>query len=368
MDGIYNPMKKIKIITVLGARPQFIKAASLSPNFCNSDAEEIIVHTGQHFDEEMSNIFFDEMNISTPRYNLCIGGGSHAQNTGRMIEGLENIFIKEKPNVVLIFGDTDSTLAAAITASKLGIFLVHIEAGLRSFRRAMPEEINRVLTDHVADILYTPSQVAAENLYREGISSEKVCTVGDIMSDSVLKFSNECNNNSNILEKLSLTKSKFNLLTLHRKENTSEPVILKRILEGMSDSDLPIIFPVHPRTKGALNLYKIKLPACIQTTGPLGYLDTLKLLKNCNLLLTDSGGMQKEAYYLHKPCVTLRDETEWTELVDQGVNLVVGTSPQKIKMSMAKTDWPPFIDGLYGDGTVGKRIANDLINRISRTL
>ena len=356
----------MKVITVVGARPQFIKAAALSP--CLADCgqvEEVIVHTGQHYDASMSDVFFEEMKIPRPKYNLGVGGGSHGQNTGRMIEGVEQILLEERPSAVLVYGDTDSTLAAAIAASKLGIYLVHVEAGLRSFRRAMPEEINRVLTDHVSDVLYASSQVAADHLIREGISTEKIVITGDIMCDTVRIFSSIAKGASQILGQLGLESGKYHLLTLHRKENTDDPAVLQSVINGLAKSDFPIVFPAHPRTADRISKFGFVLPGCVIRVDPLGYLDTLQLLSNCKLLLTDSGGMQKEAYFLERPCVTLRDETEWVELVDQRVNVLVGASAEKIGEALRWSSWPSFVSGIYGDGMASRRIADDMVRRLS---
>lgn len=357
----------MKIVTVVGARPQFIKAAALSPCFAQSgQVEEIIVHTGQHYDASMSDVFFDEMMIPHPKHNLGIGGGTHGQNTGRMIERIEQVLVEEEPSAVLVYGDTDSTLAASIAAAKLGIYLAHVEAGLRSFRRAMPEEINRVLTDHVSDVLYAPSKIAADHLLREGISAKKVVITGDIMCDSVRIFSTIAKKASHILGQLGLESGKYHLLTLHRKENTDEPAVLQRVLDGLAGSDLPIVFPVHPRTDDRISRFGLELPSSVVKVAPLGYLDTLQLLSNSKLLLTDSGGMQKEAYFLKRPCVTLRDETEWVELVDHGVNVLVGASEGKIREALEWSSWPDFAPGIYGDGKAANRIFDDLVSRLIR--
>lgn len=355
----------MKVLTVVGARPQFIKAAALSPCFADCEqVEELIVHTGQHYDASMSDVFFEEMRIPPPKYNLGIGGGSHGQNTGRMIEGIEQILLEERPSAVLVYGDTDSTLAASIAASKLGIYLAHVEAGLRSFRRAMPEEINRVLTDHISDVLYAPSQVAADHLIREGISTKKIVITGDVMCDTVRIFSSIAKEKSQILRQLGLESGKYHLLTMHRKENTDEPGVLQSVMNGLAKSDLPIVFPVHPRTTDRISKFGIALPDCVVKVDPLGYLDTLQLLSNCKLLLTDSGGMQKEAYFLGRPCVTLREETEWVELVDQRVNILAGASEKKIGDALGGSSWPSFVTGIYGDGMASRRIVNDLVHRL----
>ena len=357
-------MRKLKIIVVVGARPQFVKAAALSPVLQSvGKIDEIILHTGQHFDVNMSDIFFQELLISPPKFNLGIGGGSHGENTGRMIEAIEKVLIAEHPDCVLVFGDTDSTLAAAIATSKLGIVLAHVEAGLRSFRRSMPEEINRILTDHVADVLYAPSTIAVNNLLHEGITKSKIVNTGDVMYDVVKRFSSLAEIKSTILKDLNLVPYAYNFLTMHRKENTDNPDILYRIIKGLEDSNLPIVFPVHPRTAKQLRTFGIQLPSSIIPINPLGYLDILKLQSHANIILTDSGGVQKEAYFLGRPCVTLRDETEWVELVECGANVLVG-SDTKLIADLVQRKFDMFeTNNLYGDGTAAQLISADLLKR-----
>ncbi|WP_120971580.1 UDP-N-acetylglucosamine 2-epimerase (non-hydrolyzing) [Comamonas sp. lk] len=365
---IKNRRTSFKVITVVGARPQFVKAAALSPSLrATKMIDEIIVHTGQHFDHSMSDIFFHEMNIPAPTVNLGVGGGTHGQNTGRMIEGLEKVFLEHKPDGVLVYGDTDSTLAASIAASKLGLYLAHVEAGLRSFRRAMPEEINRVLTDHVSDVLYAPSAHAVELLAKEGISGEKVVNAGDVMFDVVNRFSSVAKNSSNVLERLCLHPQGYNLLTLHRKENVDDPEILRRVLDVIGVSRQPTVFLVHPRTAKMLDHFEINVSPLIQLVEPVGYIDMIRLIQNCSVVLTDSGGLQKEAYFLGRPCITLRDETEWTELVDVGANILVGTDPIKIEKaveSMISLNSVPY--GIYGQGNAADLISQDLLMRLKK--
>lgn len=357
---------KFKIITIVGARPQFVKAAALSPRLAEIGCiDERIVHTGQHFDHSMSDIFFEEMNIPQPYLNLGIGGGSHGQNTGRMIEALERVFIDEAPDAVLVYGDTDSTLAGAIAASKLGVQLVHVESGLRSYRRAMPEEINRVLTDHVADILYATSQSAVDLLAGEGIALDKVVNSGDVMLDVVKRFLNIANQRSSILEDLRLSEGEFQLMTLHRKENVDDKVALQRIFSGVQAAGVLTVFLIHPRTAKRIADFGIEVPPCIRVVQPVGYLDMLKLIQGARLVLTDSGGLQKEAYFLGKPCVTLRDETEWTELLDAGVNVLTGSDPDRIAAALRKDDWGRVSGEIYGDGDAAGLIARDLSARLA---
>lgn len=359
-------LKTFKVVTVVGARPQFVKAAALSPRLLATGIiEESIIHTGQHFDHTMSDVFFEEMNIPSPTINLGIGGGTHGQNTGRMIEALENELIEQRPDAVLVYGDTDSTLATAIAASKLGLRLVHIEAGLRSFRRAMPEEINRVLTDHVSDVLYAPSHRSVELLSREGIQGGKVVNAGDVMLDVALRFSSLSKERSLVLDRLGLHPLGYQVLTLHRKENVDNPIILQRVLNAIGDAVQPTVFLVHPRTLKMLSEFRIQVPTNIRLTNPVGYLDMLRLVQDCRLVLTDSGGLQKEAYFLGRPCITLRDETEWIELVEAGVNRLAGTDPDRI--ASAIDDMTSVCDmpsGIYGNGSAAEIIARDLAARL----
>ena len=359
-------MTKLKIITVVGARPQFVKAAALSPAFVKSrEINELIVHTGQHFDANMSDVFFQELLIPAPHINLGIGGGTHGQNTGRMIESIEAVLLAERPDCVLVFGDTDSTLAAAVATSKLGIMLAHVEAGLRSFRRSMPEEINRVLTDHVADVLYAPSKVAIDNLGREGIKDKKIVNSGDVMYDVIKRFTALAESRSVILQNLSLAPGTYNFMTMHRKENTDDPEVLASIVNGLSASGLPIIFPVHPRTEKRFEEFGIRLPQCVRPIKPLGYLDVLMLQSNANLVLTDSGGVQKEAYFLGRPCITLRDETEWVELVECGANVLAGSDSRLLADLLQRNYSSLQVSNLYGNGHAAELIVADLFSRLS---
>ncbi|WP_396267889.1 non-hydrolyzing UDP-N-acetylglucosamine 2-epimerase [Ideonella sp.] len=357
--------KTFKVVTIVGARPQFVKAAALSPRLQETGTlSETIVHTGQHFDRTMSDIFFEEMKIPDPKINLGIGGGSHGQNTGRMIEALERVFIEECPDTVLVYGDTDSTLAAAIAASKMGIKLTHVEAGLRSYRRAMPEEINRVLTDHVSDILYTPCQSAISNLLKEGIAESKIHNAGDVMLDVVRRFQGIAKTQSNIVRELNLSQARFSLMTLHRKENVDSKASLERIFSGIAQSGVDTVFLIHPRTTKMIESFGLKIPANVRVIAPVGYIDMLALIEASSLVMTDSGGLQKEAYFLNKPCVTLREETEWIELVEAKVNVLVGSNPELILSALSKTDWPVQFNAVYGDGRAAERIAEDLLHRL----
>lgn len=353
---------KIKFVTIIGARPQFIKASLLSRAFKQDGQaiEEVLVHTGQHHDANMSDVFFDELDISQPKYNLGIGGGSHAQNTGRMIEKIEELLLIEKPHWVLVYGDTDSTLAASLAAVKLQIPVAHVEAGLRSFNRSMPEEINRILTDHIATLLFAPTELALKNLLKEGVERSKVHLVGDVMYDAALYFSNKAEQQSNILKKLGLTTNEYILATVHRQENTDDEQRLASIIEGLSSATMPVVLPLHPRTKKQLQAFNIKIEAPIHLIDPVGYLDMVMLEKNAMLIATDSGGVQKEAYFHKVPCITLRDETEWVELVEQGYNRLVGSDAASIAKSLKGSSSTEWDERLYGDGTTAKKVVEIL--------
>jgi UDP-GlcNAc3NAcA epimerase len=322
----------MKILTVVGARPQFIKLAPLSKILRENGINEIIVHTGQHYDENMNDLFFKELEIPEPDYNLGIGSGNHGEQTGRMLIEIEKIILKENPDLVIVYGDTNSTLAGALAASKLHIKLAHVEAGLRSFNKRMPEEINRVLTDHVSDILFCTTQTAVENLKNEEIT-KGVYLVGDLMFDALLHFSKISDMKSNILERLNIKPKEYYLATIHRAENTDNYERLKNILTAFSKMDEMVVFPIHPRTRKMINYYGLDgllENDNVKVIDPVGYLDMLKLEKNAKAILTDSGGVQKEAFWLKVPCITLRDETEWIETVNLGWNRLIGSNVEKI--------------------------------------
>ncbi len=352
-----------KIVTIIGARPQFVKAAAVSRAIkADKTFTEVIVHTGQHFDADMSDIFFQEMEIPAAKYNLAINGGSHGSMTGRMLEAIEKVILEEKPEWVLVYGDTNSTLAGALAASKLHFKVAHVEAGLRSFNMQMPEEINRILTDRVSSLLLCPTPTAVKNLEAEGYSKFDIRmeVTGDVMLDAALFYEEKSRRESRILDSLNLPQ--FALCTIHRAENTNDPERLKEIVDGLNElnDSIPVILPLHPRTKGIIQEHGLKLNA--RVLKPVGYFDMLTLLRNCQLVLTDSGGLQKEAYFFEKPCLTLRDQTEWTELVDAGVNRLVGTSKKALidgfnYFSQAKLD---FSAKFYGAGNASTKIVEAL--------
>lgn len=337
----------IKICSIIGARPQFIKAAAVSRVLRSKpEVKEVLVHTGQHYDENMSRVFFEELEIPKPDYNLGIGGGTHGQNTGRMLEGIERVLLKEKPNWVLVYGDTDSTLAGALAAVKLHIPLAHVEAGLRSFNRRMPEEINRVLTDHAADLLFAPTETAVTNLLQEGISEGRIHLVGDVMYDAALYYGAKAEQKSRILRRFDLSPKGYILATIHRAENTDNPDRMKIILQALAEvhRKVPVVFPVHPRTHMRIKAFGFEnyLEEML-AIEPLGYLDMVMLEKNAHLIATDSGGVQKEAFFYRVPCVTLREETEWVELVELGWNQLVSPGSRRTITSI-------LLEHLYGKG------------------
>ncbi|MCX7829467.1 MAG: UDP-N-acetylglucosamine 2-epimerase (non-hydrolyzing) [Acidobacteria bacterium] len=352
-----------KILTIVGARPQFIKAAALSPALRKEGLNEILVHTGQHYDYEMSEIFFNGLNLPKPKYNLGIGSLPHGAQTGRMVEKIEGVLLKEKPDGVVLYGDTNSTLAGAIASVKLHIPVFHVEAGLRSYNRKMPEEINRVLTDHISALLFAPTETAVKNLKKEGII-KGVHKTGDIMYDTYLMFKKKYKEHSkSIMKKMNLKEKNYGIVTIHREENTNDKKKLDLILAALkriSQNGLRLVFPVHPRIKDLI-------PKCLENiiiTKPLSYLDTQALLLNASVVLTDSGGIQKEAYFHKVPCITLRDETEWVELKKMKVNFTTGLSPELIDRVYNKIlkDKIKFKEGLYGEGATGKYISKCIKN------
>jgi UDP-GlcNAc3NAcA epimerase len=327
---------------------------------------ETMLHTGQHFDENMSDVFFQELEIPPPKHNLGIGGGTHGQNTGRMLEAIEQVLLAERPDVVVVFGDTNSTLAGALAASKLHIPIAHAESGLRSFNRAMPEEINRVLVDHCSDILYAPTTVAVDNLGREGIEPASIALVGDLMFDVALRYEGIAKLKSRILESLAIEPRTYVLATVHRQENTDNSARLARIVEGFAASARRIIWPLHPRVAKRLEDTAVSLPPNVTPIPPVGYLDMVTLEQHAFAIATDSGGVQKEAYFFGVPCVTLRDETEWTELIAAGANVLVGADADRISHALAAANpLKARRAGLYGNGDTALRMCGDLLARLA---
>lgn len=353
----------LKIITILGARPQFIKAGSVSREMAKyEEIQEIIVHTGQHYDANMSEVFFDEMQIPKPDYFLNIGDKSHGAMVGQMIEKIEEILVKEKPNLVMVYGDTNSTLAGAIAASKLNIKVAHIEAGLRSFNIQMPEEVNRILTDRISSILFCPTKTAVDNLKNEGVenwrTNNKVSLVGDVMQDGALFYKDLAEKPPNLP-----VSNKFLLCTIHRAENTDDLTRLGQIVSALNEIALTkeVIIPVHPRTKKILQAGDYDTDN-LTLIDPVGYLNMVWLIDHCELVMTDSGGLQKEAFFFNKPCITMRDETEWGELIDCNCNILVGADNNKILEAYHfHTFSNDFNPDLYGAGEASGRIVKILL-------
>lgn len=355
----------MKILTVVGARPQFIKASMLSMAFHkHPKIEEMIVHTGQHYDYNMSDIFFEQLKLPKADYHLETGSGSHGEQTAKMLVELEKLMISVQPNIVVVFGDTNSTVAGSLAAAKLDIPIAHVEAGLRSFNKKMPEEVNRIITDHLSDVLFCPSETAVNNLKREGIS-KGVYLTGDIMFDTLTYFKPHALEQSTILEDLKLEKQDYYLATVHRAENTDDYARLKQIFNAIHNLDKNVVIPLHPRTKNKLIEFKLSdmlsLPH-IKLVEPLNYFDMLVLASNARAILTDSGGLQKEAYMLQVPCITLRDETEWVETVESGWNHVIGANTQAILAAISKLKKPKQYPLLYREGAAD-HIANILLKR-----
>src|SRR4030042_2585276 len=350
----------MKIASVVGARPQFIKSAPVSNAIAEAGHQEYKIHTGQHYDYDLSQVFFEEMGIPEPAVNLSIGSGTHAQQTGQMMVGIEAELLDQKPDIVLVYGDTNSTLAGALAAAKLEVKLAHIEAGLRSFNRTMPEEHNRVLTDHCSDLLFCPTHTAVDNLYKEGIT-KGVHLVGDTMYDAVLQFGNIATQRSIILNKLGLDPKKYILATVHRSYHTDNSGVLSAILSIFQKVDETIIFPIHPRTLRAMAAANLSIPKNVKVIDPVGYLDMLILEKNAKIILTDSGGVQKEAYFFETPCLTLRSETEWVETIESGWNCLVGIDPDLIMDVIWRRINPVGRSShLFGNGRAAQKIVSIL--------
>ena len=357
-----------KIVTILGARPQFVKAAVLSRIIVKYNAvEEVIIHTGQHYDANMSDIFFEEMEIPKPKYNLAINGMSHGAMTGQMLVEIEAVLMKEKPDLVVVYGDTNSTLAGTLAAKKLNIKVVHVEAGLRSFNMKMPEEINRILTDRISDLLLCPTDTAIENLQKEGFTNlpAKMVKCGDIMKDAVEYYSKISEEKSSIISRLKLAPNEFVLATIHRQENTDDLENLQEIFEGLQliNKEKQVVMPLHPRTKAILTQHQLNYG--IQIIDPVGYFDMLELLKKCNLVVTDSGGLQKEAFFNKKHCIIAREETEWVELVANGFAKIVGSDKEKMLQSFHnyQDSTANFEMDLFGEN-VGEKIYEEIIKML----
>ncbi len=355
----------MKFLTVVGARPQFIKASPLS-HALRQYHQEVLVHTGQHYDPGMSAVFFEELGLALPDYQLGIGSASHGAQTGAMLAAIESVLEVERPDAVLVYGDTNSTLAGALAAAKLQIPVAHVEAGLRSFNRAMPEELNRVVTDHLSTWLLAPSQGAQRQLAREGIVAG-VSIVGDIMYDAVLLHRDRAAMSSPYPARAGLSAKAYYLATIHRAENTDDAASLARIVSGLNRLDQPVLFPLHPRTRRRLQEFGIEPEDNVRLIAPVGYLDMLQLERSASCILTDSGGVQKEAYYLSVPCVTLRTETEWVETVAAGWNRLCGTDPDVLVeavelMATAHRDALPHPE-LYGTGDSAQRIVDALTGK-----
>ncbi len=356
----------LKIVTIIGARPQFVKAAVVSRYIRdnhNKSINEIIVHTGQHYDSNMSDIFFEQMDIPKPDYFLDINGLGHGAMTGQMLEKIEKVLIDEKPDWVLVYGDTNSTLAGALAAKKLHVKLAHVEAGLRSFNMTMPEEVNRILTDRISDILFCPTNQAIVNLQNEGYKniSTSIVKSGDVMQDAAIYYSPK--SQSPDID----TSDKFILCTIHRAENTDNLERLKSIFSALSEisKEYQVILPLHPRTKNIITKNNIEFNKnTISIISPVGYLEMIHLLKNCDFVMTDSGGLQKEAFFFKKMCLTLRDETEWVELIENKFNLIVGSNKSVIIQGLEtlKSYNPDFDINLYGNGVAGKNIIEEILN------
>ena len=386
---VQGGVEGMKIVTIVGARPQFIKAAAVTRAIqrynkrCPSKQrlQEILVHTGQHYDYLMDKVFFEELKLPTPDYQLGVGSGSHAQQTGMMLEGIERVLEKENPGMVIVYGDTNSTLAGALAAAKVNIPVAHVEAGLRSYNQAMPEEVNRLLTDHLSTFLFCPTKQAIRNLSKEGVKNGRkriVKNVGDVMYDSILYYSKLAEKKSTILKDLcfagaapnsELKTPSYYLATLHRAENTDNLKRLKSILRALNEigENIPVVLPLHPRTKKMMRVYRLFSEFNnIKFIEPISYLDMLALEKNAKAILTDSGGVQKEAYWFNVPCFTLREETEWVETIKKNCNVLVGADGKRIVSEVKKLKLRRNKRGAtenYGDGKAGEKIVKILIFR-----
>lgn len=348
----------MKVLSVVGARPEFVQAMPVS-RALRGRHREVLVHTGQHFDHLMSQAFFDELDLPQPDYNLGVGSGSHAAQTGAMLAPLEAVVLQERPDVVIVRGDTNSTLAGALVASKIAVPLVHIEAGERSFDRRAPEEVNRLLVDRVSALHLCASRTATRHLAAEGITAS-VHWVGDVMLEAITDIAPIARDRSSVLQKLGLEPRRYGLVTLHRANTTDDPRRLAAVVEALNRVGEPVVFPLHPRTRSALERSPFRFAPHIQAIPPVGYLDMVALESAARLIATDSGGVQREAYYLGVPCLTLREETEWTETISAGWNRLVGVDPSRILAAWSSFVPPPERPPIHGDGTAGRRIVEVL--------
>ena len=358
------------ILTIVGARPQFVKAAVVSKALQHHGISETLIHTGQHYDASMSDVFFEELEIPEPTHHLAIGSGGHGAQTGRMLERIEQVILDERPDRVLVYGDTNSTIAGALAASKLHIPVDHVEAGLRSFNRRMPEELNRVVTDHLSSMLFAPTSTAVTNLATEGISGDHVVRSGDVMFDATIAASEIAGRRSSILDRLELTPGEYILTTVHRAENTDDPALLESMFRSLAEisESCPVILPLHPRTRKALAEAELLDFAMerIRICEPLGYLDMTRIEASARVIATDSGGVQKEAFFHGVPCVTLRTETEWVELVEMGWNTVCDPGSGDIASIVLEARAPDATEATpYGDGTASRTIARKIASHAS---
>lgn len=360
-----------KILSIIGARPQFIKAAAISRVLRRERGMlEVLVHTGQHYDRNMSDVFFRELGIPAPDYNLGIGSGAHGVQTGRMLEAIERVISKEKPDWVMVYGDTNSTLAGALAAAKARVPVAHVEAGLRSFNRDMPEEINRVVADHVSDLLFAPTRTAVVNLRREGVEGRKIVRTGDVMYDAALHYAEKAERASKALRTHALDGKNYVLATIHRAENTDDPRRLRAVFDALQrlSKDVTVVVPIHPRTRKALSLSGWRSGNALRLIEPVGYLDMVMLERHARLIATDSGGVQKEAFFYRVPCATLRTETEWTELVESGWNRLVPPFAaadiyRTLRRMLTSFRRPRASSSLYGAGEAAQLIARALRSR-----
>lgn len=365
-------MSALRILTVVGARPQFIKAAVVSRAIraaSGGEVQETIVHTGQHYDENMSDVFFAELAIPRPSYHLGVGGGTHGAMTGQMLERVEQVLINERPDLVLVYGDTNSTLAGALAAVKLKIPVAHVEAGLRSGNLGMPEEVNRVLTDRISQWLFCPTAGAASHLRREGVQEERIHQVGDVMFDAALYYGDRARADERTRQIVATYPKGFCLATVHRAENTDDAGRLSAILSALDEisESMPVVMPLHPRTLARLPAREVSTRR-LQVIEPVGYLEMLGLLQSCSCVLTDSGGLQKEAFFFRRPCITMRAETEWTELVELGANVVAGTEAKSIIAAWKSVGsmHPRWAQAPYGNGQAGTRVLEVLLREARR--